>query len=371
MKKKIGIVSLILSLCLVLSGCIFFEFDQNKFRVFSADCEYTQPVSVQAPTSVTELAETLIDSCVTVCIENKSTSKVTSFGSGVCIYAGGYIVTNYHVIKSYVSASSTYNVKVYLNKSHTGLSSKVLWYNEDLDVAIIQCSEASVPYVQMKDRSIACASSEKLRILEQVVAIGTPVDFSLQNWCTTGEVAKLDCYTTSDSNLYENLIGHTSSINHGNSGGALFDMNGYLVGLNTLGNDDANSLFFAIPIYPVIQVIEKVVTLNEQEVASKLKMPKIGLTIYDGIMGYYNDKNFSIDDKGVYIDEVALGGPCQGKLLAGDIVTKIQNGSNTFEIINKHSFVYALISSMPGDEITVTVQRASQTKTFTVTLIEA
>lgn len=370
MRKKLGLFSLLIAICIVFSGCSLFNDNQNKFRVFSADCVYTQPVSVASASSITELAEGLMDSCVTVCIEKKSTNKTNSFGSGVCVYAGGYIVTNHHVVESYLNDSESYSVKVYLNGSYTGLNSKILWYNEDLDVAILQCNEASIPYVQMKDRNIACSNTDKLRVLEQVIAIGTPVDFSLQNWCSIGEVSKLNCYTTSSGNLYENMIGHTASINHGNSGGALFDLNGYLIGLNTLGNDNANSIFFSIPIYPVIQVIEKVVALNEQEVASTLKMPKIGLTIYDGIMGYYNDKNFGIEDKGLFVEEVNTKGPCVGKVLAGDIITKITNGTKTYDIVNRYSLVYALISSLPGDTITITLTRASLTKTVEVVLVE-
>ena len=87
----------------------------------------------------------------------------------------------------------------------TSYDTKVLWYDAKLDVAVCQV-KIDLPYVSMKDRVIYPTTNQNLRVLEQVIAIGTPLDFSLQNWCTTGTISKLDCYSTSDGNLYEMLI---------------------------------------------------------------------------------------------------------------------------------------------------------------------
>lgn len=372
MKKKYSLVLIVLAVMFCLTGCEFSFFNNNSsFRTFSYESKYSAPITISGATNHTEIAEPLLDSCVTICTESVKTTKNVSFGSGVCIYAGGYIVTNNHVVDSYMSNKLSYNLKTYLNGSYTGLATKVLWRSEELDLAIVQCNEPDVPFVKMVDRAINCQSSEKLRILEQVIAIGTPIDFSLQNWCSVGEISKLNCYTTSDGNLYENLIGHTASINHGNSGGGLFDLAGNLVGLNTLGDDDANSIFFAVPVYPVMQVIEKVVSANEQVKASLVKIPVIGLSIYDGIMGYYSDKTFSINKQGVCVSTIAENGPCENVLLKDDIITKLTVGSKEYNIQNRCYFIYALISCDIGDSVTLTIKRDGEEITKTVTLVES
>lgn len=355
MKKKNILLSIIFCFAFViLSGCNF-PFMSSGDWPTSTESEYQNPITITATDSLSDMAENLMNSCVTVAVVN-SLNAVQSFGSGVAVYAGGYIATNYHVVSTYIASPLSYSVVAYTNgdmeNSYLG---KVLWYDAKLDVAIIQIKK-DLPYVNMKDRAISPAEKQNLRILEQVIAIGTPLDFSLQNWCTTGTVSKLNCYTTSDGNLYEMLIGHTSPINHGNSGGALFDLSGNLIGLNTLGNDDAHSIFFAVPIYPVMLVIDKVVELNEKDTPDVFTTPLLGVSGYDKLHADLADINIDIQT-GFYAESVSETGVCAGKILAGDTIIKLTNNLKTFDIANRNMLSYALISSNKGETITVTVLR--------------
>ena len=364
MRKKLSILAIILSFCAVVAVVAYPYLSRDGFRTYSHDSIYSAPVMVSG-NNPSNVADALLDSCVTICVENSG--NVVSFGSGVCIYAGGYIVTNHHVVKNFID-NGVYDLKTYLNGSTNGLETKLLWHNSTIDVAIVQCNEANIPYVNVVDRVFECQENQKLKVLEQVIAIGTPIDVSFQNWCTIGEIAKLDCHSYANGNLYENLIGHTASINHGNSGGGLFDLNGNLIALNTLGDDDAHSMFFAIPIYPLLKVIERVVTLNEGFVAKKLQTPVLGVKAYDGLKGYYNQEEFNIDDEGVYIDEVVEGSASYGNLFVGDILLEIKNGDKTYKITDSNSLVYALISCDVGDTVKITVKRNTENITVNVTL---
>ena len=367
MRKKLSIIAIIMSFCAVVAVFAYPYLTREGFRAYSIDSVYKTPIYISNATSYSDLASELVDSVATICVENASTGKIVSFGSGVCVYAGGYFVTNHHVVKSFLN-SSIYNLKTYLNGSTVGIETKVLWHNSTLDVAIVQCNEPNIPYVNVVDRIFDCDENQKVKVLEQVIAIGTPVDVSFQNWCTVGEIAKINCHSQANGNLYENLIGHTSAINHGNSGGGLFDLNGNLIAINTLGDDDAHSMFFAIPVYPVLKVIERVVNLNEGYVAKKLQTPTLGIKAYDGLKGYYNDKNFSLGDVGVYIDQVTTSGASYGKLNVGDILLQIQNGDETYKITDSNSLSYALISCDVGDIVKLTVKRNGQNITVDITL---
>ena len=370
MKKKITIIACVICFMLAVFCCKTFiptlPFLSNGAWPNSTDSKYTTPITISQSASLSDLAENLMDSCVTVAIVNNS-NQVQSFGSGVAVHAGGYIATNYHVISSYVDTPSAYNVITYINGDmDTSYETKVLWYDAKLDIAVCQV-KIDLPYVSMKDRVIYPTTNQNLRVLEQVIAIGTPLDFSLQNWCTTGTISKLECYSTSDGNLYEMLIGHTSPINHGNSGGALFDLSGNLIGLNTLGNDDAHSVFFAVPIYPVMLVIDKVVELNEKTIASKFTTPTLGISGYDKLHAELGEIDIDIES-GFYVSAVLMTGVCYGELQEEDVIIKIENSIRTFDVKNRNMLSYALISSNKGETIKITVLRNNQEITKEVTL---
>ena len=118
----------------------------------SSQSTYQSPVQINQNATESDIAEAYLNATVTVFVTNANDLNI-SFGSGICIYSGGYIVTNYHVIKE-TKTNSTYKISVYLNKATTSIPAKLLWSDSTLDLAIIQCQNGNIPYAKMADRVV-------------------------------------------------------------------------------------------------------------------------------------------------------------------------------------------------------------------------
>ncbi len=363
MKKKLLFLSFAFLFCLfTLTGCSL-SFDLGGGKTITN----TEPLTIEAGATATEIAEEYLDAVVTVMVEDRSGNSI-SFGSGVAVYAGGYIATNYHVINTAVN-SNIFELQVYLNTETTGYDAEILWYNQSLDLAIIRCDYYNIPFVKMADRWIE--GSKHLRILEQVITIGTPIDFGLQNTASIGYISSAEYrYATSDTNLYEDLIQHSAAISNGNSGGPLFDMNGNLIGLNTLGASDstsngqtvsANDIYFAVPIYPIMEIIEEVAN-------GTFEMPKLGITGFDKYEASYSNYG-TFEEDGFKVSSVETNSSSYNKLSEGDIIKKITCvDGKVFEIEERNDLIYALLHSEPGDNITIEYKRGNSTSNVTITL---
>ena len=220
--------------------------------------------------------------------------------------------------------------------------------------------------MEISDRLIE--SSNPLQLLEPVIAIGTPLDYSLQNSCTYGYISGLNRYTTSDGDVYEQLIQHTASISNGNSGGPLFDMYGNLIGLNTLGSIDGNDIYFAVPVYAAQVILDKVVKLNEKEPRQTFNLPQLGITLCDKIMCLVYEQPY-IDKDGVCVMSVTVGGNSYSKLQVGDIITSIDIGSLNYSIICRNDLIYALMLAENSESIIINFQRNNKSQSVKITLI--
>ncbi len=358
MKRKF----LTLLFMLVISACTFGGCTFSIFPKPVPTNTFTTPITVAPNSTATEIVEASIDAVVTIFITNRRTGEEVSFGSGVAVASGGYIATNYHVIST-AASTANYKIEVYHNKSETAHNASLLWYNVNLDCAIIKCECINLPYVQMADRFIETES--KLKPLEQVIAIGTPVDFSLQNTSTLGYVSSTQGRISySDGVVYENLIQHTAPINHGNSGGPLFDMTGKLIGLNTLGNDEANSLFFAVPIYPVMLVIDKVVAGDQT--SNKWQTPVVGISAVDRYQSEYSSYYF--EGKGMKVTDITENSASVGKFKVDDIIEAVKIGDTTYTIDIRNDMLIPLLKANKGDTVTFTIIRGIVRQTIDITL---
>ena len=370
MKKKIlSVVVVALMSMFLMTGCSFnflnlFDNTNN----YGTSSIYTQPSVIETEASLEQrlkqIGQDYVDAVVTVFVVDINNNEV-SFGSGVGVYEGGFIATNYHVIETVVE-DSQYSLKVYYNEGEIAYDAEILWYQMNFDLAIIKSENPNLPFVEMQDRFIAANEEDMLYALETVVAIGTPLDFSLQNTVTVGNVASANGRVSySNYNVYEDLIQHTSPINHGNSGGALFDSYGKLIGLNTLGNDDANSIFFAVSIYPIILVLDKVVYAYEN--SQTYKTPKIGISAYDMYQAMYDDEiNFNED--GMLVLSVPIDGPSFGKLFVNDIIKAISVDGVNYTVDLRNDLLYALLKADSGDVVSVTYERNNTNHTVNITL---
>ena len=186
-------------------------------------------------------------------IKNKGTTvldldgaKELGLGSGVVVSQDGYIITNWHVAGD---KFSTCYVTLEDGKSYSG---NVVWADSDLDLAIVKMSVGGL-------KSIDIGNSDELKIGQDVWAIGNPVGVEFQRTITKGIVSGLNrTVKIEDENgktYMEDLIQTDASINSGNSGGALINKKGELIGINTIKIASAEGIGFAVPINIVKPII--------------------------------------------------------------------------------------------------------------------
>lgn len=165
-------------------------------------------------------------------IENVIKSVVTirtdiSQGSGFIIANGGYVVTNAHVVQG----ATTANVITYDGKSH---SVSLIGQDANMDIALLKISDTTYPVLQL-------ANSDNVQIGEKVVAIGNPL--GLQFSVTEGIVSAIDRQGTNGLNDY---VQTDASLNPGNSGGPLIDVNGDAIGINNFKISGSENIGFAL-----------------------------------------------------------------------------------------------------------------------------
>lgn len=176
---------------------------------------------------------------------------VRSIGSGVVIHESGYLVTNAHVI------SQASDVKV-LFADGTELPAKIIAADPQNDLAVLKV-EAKQPLAYVK-----LGRSDDLMIGETVVAIGNPL--GLHHTVTAGIVSALNrTLEFGDDRNYTGLIQTDASINHGNSGGPLLNVNAELIGINTAIRGDAQNIGFAIPVDRLWELLPSMLDIERRE----------------------------------------------------------------------------------------------------------
>ena len=333
-----------------------------------------QPIIVEEGSSAAEIAQKYIDVSFTVLIYqvtevNGGSSKsmeLSSYGSGFVVHTGGFILTNYHVIEdvladpvSYGATKVYYDCYIRQDGGETYYPAEILWENSVFDMAIIICEEfASLPAAKLKDRTIYCSDEERIGLLEQVITVGNQKSYHAS--ATIGNISSTILrVATSETNVYEHLIQHNASINHGNSGGALIDMDGNVIGLNTLGDDDANSLFFAVSIYPAIAVLDKVVE-NYYATGSKTEEIVLGFTGTDSVLDSMSQTSVGFEGEGLYVTGVESSCLISG-LQVGDVIVEVKiqtsDGTESFEVWDNNSFRYARLNLLYAQNATFKVNR--------------
>lgn len=333
-----------------------------------------QPITVEEGSTAAEIAQKYIDVSFTVLIYqvtevNGGSSKsmeLSSYGSGFVVHTGGFILTNYHVIEdvladpvSYGATKVYYECYVSQDGGETYYPAEILWENSVFDMAIIICEEfASLPAAKLKDRTIYCSDEERIGLLEQVITVGNQKSYHAS--ATIGNISSTILrVATSETNVYEHLIQHNASINHGNSGGALIDMDGNVIGLNTLGDDDANSLFFAVSIYPAIAVLDKVVE-NYYATGSKTEEIVLGFTGTDSVLDSMSQTSVGFEGEGLYVTGVESSCLISG-LKVGDVIVEVKiqtsDGTESFEVWDNNSFRYARLNLLYAQNATFKVNR--------------
>ena len=389
--KLFSVFAFLLCCVFAFSGCSLFggnttssvTNNNSSSSIFVNEYEENNYLNIEEGSSISEIAQQYIDISFTVSIykvtesliDNSTNLELSSYGSGFIVHSGGFILTNYHVIEDVLAdptisgtTKTYYECYVSQDGGETIYSAEILWNNSVFDMAIIICEEFDqLPAAKLKDRTIYCNEEEKIGLLETVITVGSQKSYYAS--ATVGNISStLLRVATSDSNIYEHLIQHDAAINHGNSGGALIDLEGNVIGLNTLGDDDANSLFFAVSIYPAIAVLDKVVE-NYYLNGSKTEEITLGFNGLDAIMDEMSQQPVGFDGEGLYVTAVSDSCLIKG-LQVGDVICQVvletESSTETFDIWDNNSFRYARLNLLYAQNATFKVNRGGNVVELTI-----
>ena len=276
------------------------------------------------------------------------TPEQRGFGSGVIISKDGYIVTNNHVI----DGADEINVKLHAGREMKG---RVIGTDPTSDLALVKNEGDDFP-------AIVVGNSDNLKVGEWVLAVGNP--FNLGSTVTAGVVSAKS--RGLGANQVESFIQTDAAINQGNSGGALVNAKGELVGINAMLYSPTGAYSgygFAIP----VSIMTKVVTDLKQY--GTVQRALLGIGGRDMGNEVYPDeirkeqKELGATE-GVQVVEVTEGGSADGILQKNDVILKL----NDSKVKTMADLQGMLAKYRPGDKVKVTVLRDKKEKTFTITL---
>lgn len=277
-------------------------------------------------------------------------SSGAAAGSGFILTEDGYILTNEHVIED----ANSITVAMY---DGTTYPATLIGYDASNDIAVLKIDAHDLTPVTLGD-------SDALEVGDEVIAIGNPLGeltFSL----TKGNVSALNRAVTLSNSLTMNLIQTDAAINSGNSGGALFNMYGEVVGITNAkyssssysSSASIDNIGFAIPINSVRNIVSSIIEKGY------ISTPYLGVSV-----GNVSEESQSYGmPEGAAIRSVEKDSPAEkAGLQANDIVTAIDGETVTgYEDLKKH-----IVEADVGGEMVLTVYRKGETLTITVTVGE-
>jgi serine protease Do len=276
--------------------------------------------------------------------------EVSGYGSGVIISADGYIITNNHVIENAES------VEVTLNDKRT-FTAKVIGRDPGSDIALLKVKADNLPFIKWGD-------SDQLRLGEWVLAVGNP--FNLTSTVTAGIVSAKGRSLGLNEGDYriESFIQTDAALNPGNSGGALVNTKGLLIGITSAiispsGAYSGNS--FAIP----VTIVKKVV--DDLREFGQVQRALIGVNIKD-VESADAEKQKLSEVKGILVTRIVEDGSAEAAgMKENDVIVKfdgtvVNTVSELQEQVGKHR---------PGDKATVTYLRGGKENTIQIVLKNA
>ena len=298
-----------------------------------------------------------IDYTVNSMFGQSSTAKAS--GSGIIISEDGYILTNNHVINSSSSNSNSYyqiteanNLKVTLYNDDTEYDAKVIGSDSQTDLAVIKIEKTGLTAAELGD-------SSAVQVGEFAMAVGNPL--GLQSSISCGIVSAKDREVTdTDTKTTYHVIQTDAAINSGNSGGALVNADGKVIGINTLklSGTGVEGIGFAIPINSTIDVYKELISKG------KISRPFIGITGID-LDEATTKKNNLVE--GIYVKSIEnFSAAEKAGVKVGDVIieadgSSVKNMDELNTIKNKHSV---------GDKLKIKVNRDGKEKELTLTLQE-
>ncbi len=297
-----------------------------------------------------------VNSLISMFGRQSQTSTATASGSGIIISDDGYILTNNHIVatsssESYYEVSEATKLTVTLFNDETKYEAKIIGTDEQTDLAVIKIEKSGLSKAEFAD-------SDNIKVGEFAMAVGNPL--GMQSSITCGVISAVNREVTDSDGKKFTLMQTDAAINSGNSGGALVNSEGKVVGINTLklSGTGIEGMGFAIPINATTDITSQLIQY------SKVKRP------YIGISGMDLDEQTAKANKlvvGIYVksvDDFSAGEKAGIKI--GDVIIeadgqKVTSMDKLNEIKNSHQI---------GEEMKIKVNRNGQEKELTITLGE-
>ena len=287
---------------------------------------------------------------------SQASTTATAEGSGIIISEDGYILTNNHVVSSssssaYYSLGEASKVIVYLYNDTTEYEATIVGTDEQTDLAVIKIDKTGLTAAELGD-------SDSVEVGEFAMAVGNPL--GMQSSITAGVISAVNRDVTDSDGKTYTLIQTDAAINSGNSGGALVNSKGEVIGINTLkvSATGVEGMGFAIPINSAKPIYQDLIQYN------KVRRPYIGISGRDLDQATAERNNLVVGVYVVSVDEFSAAE--KAGIKAGDVIIKadgkdIKTMDELTEIKNSHSI---------GDQMTVVVNRNGEEKELTLTLQE-
>ena len=311
--------------------------------------------------SIADAVEKVYDAVVVIEAYNNDTLKSTGTGFVYKKTGGkGYIMTNNHVV------DGANNVKI-IYSNGTTTTADILGKETYSDIAVLTVKDDTVLSV------VSLGDSTKMRLGDTVFTIGSPLGSEYSGTVTRGILSNKDRLVAvsltsgSTSDWIMKVLQTDAAINPGNSGGPLLNINGEVIGINSLKlvENEIEGMGFAIPIEDAIYYAEIL------EKGEKISRPYVGIGMLD-ISNPYSLRYYGINidssvTSGVVITEVEKNSPAyKAGLQKGDVIYQI----NDEDVNSIAEFRYVLYKSRPGDTITLKYYRGADKKSVNVKLVK-
>lgn len=298
------------------------------------------------PLDATEVVDAVAPAVVTVINEQVTQGSVgqgltpAGSGTGFIIDEAGYIVTNEHVVRDGDEFSVVFS-------DGTERAATLVGADPISDLAVIKV-DGEVP------GTVPLGDSTQLEVGQPVLAIGSPLG-TFTNTVTAGIVSALG-RNFPGAAFYTNLVQHDAAINPGNSGGPLVNMEGEVVGVNTLGipateRGPVQGLFFAIPSNTVERITDQLIETGE------VVYPYLGIQALEPVTDEIAAQYGLAVDRGALVMGLAPGGPAEDAgVQQGDVILSV--GGQTID--ENTSLTEALFAHEPGETVPLELQRGDQ-----------
>ncbi len=274
-------------------------------------------------------------------------------GSGVIVSQDGYIITNNHVV------DGADKVEIALNDKRTYMA-EVIGKDPTTDLALLKIKETGLPYMPY-------GNSDNVKVGQWVLAVGNP--FNLTSTVTAGIISakgrNINILGQQDPSQtlapIESFIQTDAAVNPGNSGGALVNTNGELIGINSAIASNTGSYTgysFAIPVNMARKVVGDLLEFGE------VQRGYIGISIRDLDARLAKEKSIS-EIRGVYVNGLTEGGSAaEAGIREGDVITKI----GEVDVNNVPELQEQISRFRPGNKVNVTLKRSNEEKVLAVVL---